>query len=297
LEQERFERVELEQKVDDQNSRIKQELESMKRMSEEVSSLEAKLKQAEMDARHNKHEARENAKSLANLEAEMDERISGVQDERDLALLQNNKLTTQLEVATKEIERIRSALQKAEEDVDALSKEQGRLHNQLDVVDQKFKAITHEKSQLDEKCAGLEQQLTTLKAQLSSEQHTTAELRQSLQTAADNLSRSRTELTATNEEYFCNKDELEKLQVELAKAQDEAEEEQRKWAAQHAELLTRVDDLMDEIARLKHQPIRSFLVSMFENVVGWARSMFNCFGRVRTGELGYPTVEESMPSP
>jgi len=76
LKEERSEREELERKFEAEMSRRKQELKSISSMGVEVSSLRAKLKQSETEARDSKEVALKMSKSYDKCVAEMGERIS-----------------------------------------------------------------------------------------------------------------------------------------------------------------------------------------------------------------------------
>ena len=365
LKEERSERVELERKFEAEMSRRKQELKSISSMSMEVSSLRAKLKQSETEARDSKEVALKMSKSYDKCVAEMEERVSilraewndkhqnmtttlqkeaqtvrsisselkklkaseiilvnqaselalqletelhakstlqseliQIKSERDSALSQKDEFKSQLEIAAEKIDRIGFSLQEAEAARDMLSEEEQRLHTRLSTKDQALKGISDAKAQLEEKYTGLVQKVGTLNAQLSSERHNAAELRQSLQTATGDLSSAHTQLRTVKENFSQNKDELEKLQVEFAKVRDDFEEERLKLSVHQAASLARIDELMQEMACAKLHPFRTFFVNLFEVTIGWVKSVFVCFGRLRSQKaLDLPTMEENMPSP
>lgn len=218
--------------------------------------------------------------------------------ERDLALSQKNEFKSQLEISAKKIDQIGFSLQEAEAARDTLSEEKQRLHSRLSIEDQNLKAISNAKAQLEEKYKGLVQEEETLNAQLTSERHSAAELRQSLQMAMDNLSNTHTQLRTAKEDFFHNKDELEKLQVEYAKARDDSEEERGNLNMHQAASLARIDELTEEMARAKLHPFSTFFVNLFEITIAWLKSVFGCFGRLRTRRALDPlALEENMPSP
>jgi chromosome segregation ATPase len=334
-------------------------------MKLEVSSMRAKLKQSEAEARNSKEEAQKMSKLYAKSVAEMDVRISLLQTEwdderqnmietlqkeeqtiystrseleklkasevsldtqvkaltsqlgaqhhanntmqseliqikteRDLALSQKDVFESQLAIAVEKVDRIGSSLQQAEADRDTLSKEKKCLDKRLSTKDQNLKEISDEKAQLEEKYTGLVQGVATLNAQLSSERHNAAELRQSLQTTIDNLSSTHTQLKMLKEDFSRKKDDLEKLQVEFAKARESAKEERRKLSDQQVASLARMDELAQEMAYTKLHPFRTFFVNLFEITTGWVKSVFACFGRLRTRKVQDPVaIEENMSSP
>jgi chromosome segregation ATPase len=365
LKDERSEREELERKFEAELSRRKEELKSIGSMSLEVSSLRAKLKQSETEAKQSKEVAQNMSRSHAKCVAEAKERISmlraewneerqnmtttlekeaqtirstrselkklknseiiletrvigltsqleterdanstlqsellQIKSERDLALSQKGEFKCQLATATGTIDRMGFSLQEAEAARDMLSEEKQRLNTRLSIKDQNLKAISDEKTQLEEKYTGLVQEVATLNAQLSSERHNAEELRQSLQTTTDNFSSTHTQLRTLKEDYSRKEDELGKLQVEFAKARDDAEEERRKLNNHQAESLARMDELIQEMAYTKLHPFRTFFVSLSEVTIGWVKSVFACFGRLRPrkGHDGL-TMEDNMSSP
>ena len=365
LKEERSEREDLERKFEAEMSRRKQELKSIGSMSVEVSSLRARLKQTETEARESKEVAQKMSKSYHKCVAEMEERISTlragwndehqsmttklqeeaqtirsisselkklkasevnlvnqvseltlqletellanrtlkseliqIESERDLALSQKDEFKSQLEIAAEKIDRIGFSLQEAEVARDTFSEGEQSLHARLSIEDQNLKAISDEKAQLEEKYTKVVQEVRTLNAELSSERHNAAELRQSLQTATDNLSSTHTQLRTVKEDFSHNKDELEKLQVEFAKARDDSEDERRKFSMHQAESLARMEELIQEMVHAKLHPFRTFFVNLFEVTIGWVKSVFACFGRLRTRKaLDPPTMEENMSSP
>jgi chromosome segregation ATPase len=113
-----------------------------------------------------------------------------------------------------------------------------------------------------------------------------------LQTTTKNLSDTHTQLRTLKEDFSRNKDELEKLQVEFAKAQGDSEEERRKLSEQQLANLARADGLMEQIVYAKSHPFRTFFVNLFEVTIGWVKSVFACFGRLRKRK-GLPTIEEN----
>ncbi|KAH6666036.1 hypothetical protein B0J14DRAFT_205598 [Halenospora varia] len=323
LKEERSEREELERKFEAEVSLRKQEQKSIGSMRIEASSLRAKLKQAETEARDSKEVVQKfqesydkcvkEAKTIRSIRSELKKlkaseiilvnqvselnlqletklhanrtlqsELIQIKSKQDLVLSQKDEFKSQLEIAAEKIDRIEHSLQEAEVARDMLSEEEQRLHARLSIEDQNLKAISDGKAQLEEKYTGVVQEVRTLNAQLSSERHNTAELRQSLQMATDNLSRAHTELRTVKEDFSHNKNELERLQVEFAKARDDSEEERRKLSMHQAASLARMDQLIQEMAYAKLHPLRTFFVNLFEVTIGWVKSVFAYFGRLRT---------------
>jgi chromosome segregation ATPase len=220
-----------------------------------------------------------------------------IRNERDGAFSQKDELKSQLEIAAEKIDRIGSSLQEAEAARDTLSEEKQRLHARLIIEDQNLKAISDAKVQLTEKYTKLVEEVGTLNAQLSSERQNSAELRQSLQTATENLSSTNTQLRAVKEDLSHNKYELEKLRAELAKAQEDSDEERRQFSMQQAMSHAHMDELVQEMAYAKLHPFRTFFGNLFEATIGWVKSVFACFGRLRRRKSLDPlTMEENMSS-
>jgi chromosome segregation ATPase len=225
------------------------------------------------------------AKSM--LQSDLDQ----IKEERDLVFSQKDEFESQLASATETIDRIELNLKEAEAAREKLLKDQ-RVH------DQKIKIVHDEKNLLEETNASLVEEVETLNSLLLSERRNVAELRQSLQTATDNLSRTDTQLKMVKEDLSHKNDELEKLQVEFAKAREEFGEERREFSVHQAASLSRMDELMQEMARAKLHPFRTLFANLFEVTGGWAKSVFACFGRLRARRaLDPPATEENMSSP
>jgi chromosome segregation ATPase len=356
LTEERSEREELEEKIEEEISRRKQELESISSMTLEVSSLKAKLKQAETEARNSKDTAQKKSKLYNKREAELNDRISKlckdwsdkkldfetrlkeeaqtshstrseleklresesrlvnqvseltlqletelhakstlqsdlnqIKDERNLVLLQKDEFESQLTRAAERIDQMELNMKEAEAAREILSQDEQHAH------DQKIKIVNHAKVVLEETNKLLFHEVETL---LLSEQGNAAELRQSLQTATDNLSRTDTQLRKIKEDLSHKKDELEMLQVEFAKAGEEFEEERRKVSVHQVVSLSRMDELIQEMARAKLHPFRTLCANLFEISFDWVKSVFACFGRLRPRRgLDSLTAEENMSSP
>ncbi|KAE9363810.1 hypothetical protein N431DRAFT_431995 [Stipitochalara longipes BDJ] len=224
--------------------------------------------------------------------------LGQMKNERNTALSQMDEFKSQLELATEKIDQIGLGLQKAEAARVALSEEKQDLQARLSIENTNLKTISESKSQLEETKTALVQEMEALSTQLSSERHNAAELRQSLQTATDNLSRTQTQLKTVNEELSHNKDELEKLQVEFTQARQDSEEERRRLSMQQAASLARMEELIQEISYAKLHPFRTFFANLFEVATGWVKSVFACFGRMKTRKMfDRTTMEENMPSP
>jgi chromosome segregation ATPase len=226
------------------------------------------------------------AKSM--LQSDLDQ----IKEERDLVFSQKDEFESQLASATETSNRIELNLKEAEAAREKLLKDQQRVH------DQKIKIANDAKNLLEETNASLVEEVKTLNSLLLSERRNVAELRQSLQTATENLSRTDTQLKTVKEDLSHKNDELEKLQFEFAKAREGFEEERRKFSMHQAESLSRMDELMQELARAKLHPFRTLFANLFEVTGGWAKSVFACFGRLRARRAhDPPATEENMSSP
>jgi chromosome segregation ATPase len=106
LKEERLEREELERKFEEEMSRRKQELKSIASISLEVSSLRAKLKQSETEARDSKEVAQKMSKSFDKQIAEMERRISAELDD------ERQNMTTTLQNEAQTIRSLHSELKK-----------------------------------------------------------------------------------------------------------------------------------------------------------------------------------------
>lgn len=276
----------------DENQKIKTELQKEVEMSRSIGSELMKLKANEIILLNQASDL------ILQLETEVDgnstlqSELVQVKSERALALSQKDDLRSQLEIAAEEMDRTKLSLREVGATRDALSEEEQCLHAQLSIERQSIKDIGNAKAQLEEKYAGLVQEVGTLNAQLSSEWHNVAELRKSLQTTADNLSNTHTQLRTVEENLSHNKDELEKLQVEIVKVRHDAEEEKRKLDKCQAVSLARIDELIQEITWAKLHPFKKFFASVSEVTIGWVKSVFAYFGRLRIRKAVDPPIME-----
>lgn len=226
------------------------------------------------------------AKSM--LQSDLDQ----IKDERDLVLSQKDEFESQLAGAAETIDRIERSLKEAEAAREILSEDQQRVH------DQNIKTVNDAKALLDETNKSLVQEVETLNSLLLSERRNVAELRQSLQAATDNLLGTDTQLKAVKEGLSHKKDDLEKLQVEFSKAREEFEEERRNTSVHQAASLQRIDELTQEMTHAKLHLFRTFFANLFEVIVGWVKSVFAFFGRLRPRRALDPlATEENMSSP
>jgi chromosome segregation ATPase len=172
LKEERSEREELERKFEAEMSRRKQELKSISSMSIEVSSMRAKLKQSETEARDSKEVAQKMSKSYDKCVAEMEERVSILRAEWND---KHQNMTTTLQKEAQTVRSISSELKK-------LKASEIILVNQVSELTLQLKTELHANSTL-------QSELIQIKSERDSALSQKDEFKSQLEIAAEKIDR------------------------------------------------------------------------------------------------------------
>ena len=189
LKEEKTKRVALEEKFKAETSRRKQDVDSIGTMSQEVSSLRVKLKEAETEARNSKEEAQKLSKAYDECVADTAERISALQAASKEA---NQEMATTLKKeGEKAMRSIRSELKRAKAREILFGDQASELTEQLDNKTHAYSTLQSELSQVKSDRALSLSQKAELKSQLETATEKIAQIELSLQeaeTARDMLS-------------------------------------------------------------------------------------------------------------